>query len=208
MPITSVKNAADAINVALVRIGWKGGDIGTLYEGSPAAQAALDIYGQTRDALLRQSDWDFAQRTVTLALLKSAPAGGYNPTFSPWDPATNPPPPWLYEFGYPDDCIKVRSIKPVPIFVPNFDPLPNVFSIANDDNYTPAREVILGNVPGAICTYTARVTDPTTWAPDFTDTLIGELCTGLAPTLTGLDAAKLGAAEAGASMNAARMEQG
>jgi hypothetical protein len=208
MPITSVKNPADAVNVALVRIGWKGGEIGNLYDGSEAAMVALNIYGQTRDELLRSHAWDFAQRTISLSLLKAAPVGGYVPGFTPWDPTTDPPIPWLFEYAYPEDCIKIRAVKPVPIFLPNFDPLPNVFSTANDNDFTPAREVILTNVENSLCIYTARVTDPTTWTADFTNSFIDALGESLAPALTSLDAAKLEAAEGGASVTMAKMEQG
>ena len=208
MPLTSVKNPADAANVALMRMGWKGGDIGSLYEGSAAANVILDVFGQVRDALLRSSDWDFAQRTAYLTLQKSAPAGGYIPGISDWNPATNPPPGWLYQYGYPADCIKVRAVKPIPLFFPNFDPQPYTFSIANDPTFTPAQEVILCNVAVSACIYTARVTDPTQWAVDFTDAFIDALVVSASPGLTGLEATKLGAAEGSQATSMAEMEQG
>lgn len=209
MPLTSVRNPADLANVALARMGWKGGDIGSLYEGSPAADVILDCYGQVRDALLRSHAWDFAQRTAVLTLLKQAPAGGYVPGFTSWDPALYPPVPWLFEMAYPVDCIKVRAIKPVPIFAgPNFDPQPNVFTTANDNTFTPGQEVILCNLPNAICIYTARVTDPTVFTADFTEAFIDSLAETAAPSLANLDTAKLAAAKGQQSISAAEMEQG
>lgn len=205
MPLTSVKNPADAANVALARIGWKGGDLGNLYEGSAAANVVLDVFGQVRDALLRSSDWDFAQRSDNLVLQKSAPAGGYVPGFTPWNPAAYPPPGWLFQYGYPLDCIKVRSIRPVPIFVLNFDPGPNPFSIINN---SAAQEAIVCNVANASITYTARVTDPTQWAPDFTDAFIDSLAESIAPGLANLDTAKAAAAEESNAATMAEMEQG
>ena len=76
--------------------------IGTIWEGSPASRVALEVYGQTRDALLNNEDWPFARRAVGLALLKTAPVGGY--AGLPWTNAY-PPPQWIYEYAYPDACI-------------------------------------------------------------------------------------------------------
>lgn len=208
MPLTSVKNPADLANVALVRIGWKGGDIGSLYEGSAAATVILDVYGQVRDALLRSAAWDFAQRSAALVLLKSAPVGGYIPGISPWNPATCPPVPWRFEYRYPLDCIKVRAVKPTPLFLPNFDPSTNAFSIASDATLQPAQEVILCNVEAALGVYTARVTDPTQWPADFTDAFADALAEAIGPTLASLQTAQA-MAQAGASETAeAKMEQG
>lgn len=207
MPLTSVKNPADLANVCLARLGWKGGDIGNLYEGSAAANVILDVYGQVRDALLRAMSPDFAQTTVSLTLQKSAPAGGYIPGVTPWSSAY-PPPGWLFQYLYPDDCIKVRAVKPVAIFFPNFDPSPNVFSIANDPSLVPAQEVILCNVENAACVYTRRVTDPTQWAVDFTDAMIDSLTETAAPSLANLQTAQMAAGEAVRSEAVAKMEQG
>lgn len=206
MPLTSVKNPADLANVALARIGWKGGDIGNLYEGSAAAQVILDVYGQTRDTLLRAFQWDFAQRTIALTLQKSAPPGGYIPGVTPWVPASYPPPPWLFQYGYPDDCIKMRAVKPTPVFLPNFDPSDNPYSTANDS--TSGDEVILTNVASALGIYTARVTDPTQWPADFTDAFADALAEGIAPGLANLQTAQMAAQIGAAEGGAAKMEQG
>jgi hypothetical protein len=75
----------------------------------------------------------------------------------------------------PADCLKVRALKAAPIFVPNFDPQPHSFRIANDATYAPPRKVILCNVENAVLTYTGQVTDPTTWEPNFTEALVTAL---------------------------------
>lgn len=206
--MASLSTPADIVNVALTRIGYRS-SIGHLYDGSEAAILALNLYGQTRDEMLRSSDWDFAQRTVALTLLKSAPAGGYVPGWSPWNPATNPPVPWLYEYGYVDDCLKVRAIKPTPIFAgPNFDPQPHTFSISNDNAFSPPRRVILTNVADALMVYTGRVTDPSVWAVDFAEALTNALGERLAPALATLQAAQMEAAEGAVTKSMASMEQG
>lgn len=206
--MASLSTAADIVNASLVRIGSKM-SIGHLYDGSAAAQLALNTYGQTRDEMLRSQDWDFAQRTVALTLLKSAPTSGYIPGFSPWNPATNPAVPWLFEYGYVDDCLKVRAIKPTPIFAgPNFDPQPHTFSISNDNAFTPPQRVILTNVADALMVYTARVTDPSLWAVDFAEAFTNQLGERLAPALASLQVAQMEAAEGAVSTKMASMEQG
>lgn len=195
---------ADIVNASLVRIGYTD-LVGELYEGSEASQVALAIYGQTRDEMLRAGDWGFAERNVALTLLKQAPPDGY---LTPW---TNqyPPLPWLYEYAYNSDMLKVRTVKPTTIFVPNFDPQPFIFSVENDTAYSPPRKVILCNVANAICVYTGQITDPTTWEADFVEAFIEALGQRLAPALTkSLDAAKLEGAEAQIGKQTAEQEQG
>ena len=182
----SVQSVADIANIALSRIGHPI-RLGTLYDGSVAAKKILDIYSQTRDELLRQEDWEFSERTVALTLLKSAPAAGYIPP-TVWS-SSYPPLPWLFEYAYPTDCLKLRVVKPQPFFLPVVDPQPNVFRIVNDSTQTPAR-VILCNVQSAIANYTAQVTDPTAWDVGFVEAMVASLCRRLAPVLGQIDQGK------------------
>lgn len=200
-----ISSPADMVNLALARIGHAD-RIASIWEGSKAAKQALDIYSQTRDAVLRAGEYGFSERNVSLSLLKSAPATGYFPP-NPWNGTTHPPPPWLFEYTYPDDCLKVRSVKGVPLFVMEFDPQPNVFVIENDQYFTPSRKVILCNVPDAMLVYTAQVTDPTRWEADFIEAFAAELGRRLAPVLANMEAAKFAAADAAqATATAARAE--
>ena len=183
----SLNSPADILNVALAQIGYKD-RIASLFEGSKAAKNALDLYAQTRDELLRLGEWPFAQRDVAGTLIKSAPVGGYLPT-TPWS-NTYPPLPWLFEYGYMSDCIKVRAVKPAPILVPNFSPQPNLFAVANDSN----QRVILSNLgPIVVITYVGQVTNPTDMPPDFLEAFIASLGRRLAPVLTTMDEAKMAA---------------
>lgn len=202
----AIQSPADLLNVALRRIGYKL-RVASLFEGSLAAKQALDIYAQTRDELLRTNDWGFAERNVAMTLLKSAPVGGYVPP-AVWNPAVNPPIGSLFEYGYPGDCLKVRAVKPPPLFVPNFDPQPNVFTITNDNYFTPAQKVILCNVPNAILVYTGQITDLTTWEADSISMFADELGKGLAPALVNMQAAQMIAAEGVQSKAVAEMNQG
>src|SRR5689334_1421388 len=103
-------NPGALVNAALDRVGYKK-RIGSLYDGSEAAVKALDIFGQCRDDLLRTFEWGFAERDTSLTLLKTAPVGGYT-ALQPWTSA-NPIPPWIYEYAYPTDMIKLRSLRQV-----------------------------------------------------------------------------------------------
>lgn len=201
-----LSSPADAVNAALVRIGYKL-RVGSLYDGSTAAKKALDIYGQTRDELLNQNDWVFAERNVALTLLKSAPVQGYIPPAT-WDPALYPPIPWRYEYTYPSDCLKVRAIKPTPLFIPDYDPQPFVYATPNDNSYTPARRVICTMLPAALLVYTGQVTDLETFDVDFTEMLIDALGRRLAPSLASLDVMKIQAQLEANDMAVAEANQG
>lgn len=201
-----ITSPADMINLALGRIGFAD-SIGSLYEGSKAAKQALRLYGETRDEMLRAVDYGFAERNVAMVLLKQAPPGGYFPPIA-WNPSTNPALPWVFEYAYPTDCLKVRSVKPTPLFVQNFDPQPNVFAIENDNSFVPPQKVILCNVPSALLVYTGQITDPLTWEADFVDALAGKLALRLAPVMANMDAAKMEASDTAQSTALAEEREG
>jgi hypothetical protein len=200
-----VQSVADIVNLSLVRIGYKK-SIGNLYDGSEASRVALRIYGQTRDALIRDGDWDFAERNIAMTLLKQAPANGYVPPVV-WSSAY-PPIPWFFEYAYPADCLKDRAVKGTPLVLPNFDPQPNVYSVDNDTAFNPAQRVILCNVPNALLVYAGQVTDPTTMSVDFIELLAAALGRRLAPALTSLQTAQMEGADEKVSAEEAGMEQG
>ena len=199
---SSLQSPADIINASLTRIGFKD-RVGSLYEGSKAAKKSLDIYGQTRDQMLREGDWSFAQREVTGTLIKSAPVGGYVPPIV-WNNLTYPPLPWAFEYMYMGDCIKVRAVKPQLILIPNFSPRPYLFRIANDSG----QRVILSNVENAIITYVGQVTNPTDMPPDFIEALVASVARRIAPVLSTLDATKFEAQAEQVETQIAEHEQG
>jgi hypothetical protein len=199
---SSLQSPADIVNAALAQIGYKD-RVANLYEGSKAAKNALDIYGQTRDQLLRMGDWSFAQREVTGTLIKSAPIGGYVPPIV-WTELLYPPLPWQYEYMYLSDCIKVRAVKPTLILIPNFNPQPYLFRVANDSG----QRVILSNVPNAVITYVGQITNPTDMPPDFLEAFVSSLGRRLAPLLSTMDATKLEAQAEQIETQIAEHEQG
>jgi hypothetical protein len=206
MANSSVQNVEDVVNLALVRIGYPT-RIGSIFEGSKASKAALSIYAQTRDELLRQFDWGFAERSVPMVIIKQAPAGGYVPP-NMWNPNLHPAPDWLYEITYPTDCIKVRSVQNVPIFVPDFDPQPFQFSVSNDNTLEGESKVILCNVYPGILTYTGQVTAPSDWENDFIEAMASSLGRRLAPLLASIDIEKLEAADESSMTIAAEVIRG
>lgn len=201
-----VTSPEDLINVTLARIGYKG-RVGSIWEGSVAAKKVLDIYAQTRDELLRSYDWGFAERNVDLTMLKQAPPGGYIPPMT-WNPTNYPALPWTFSYTYPSDCLKVRAVKPTPLFIPNFAPVYWKWSVENDQTYAPPQKVILCNVPGAVLTYTGQITNPLDWEADFSEAFAAMLGQRLAPALVGLDVAKLEAQDSGQQMATSQTEQG
>ncbi len=187
----SIATPADVINLALVRLGHTR-TIGSLFEGSEEAKAALELYGQTRDNMLRDETWEFSKRQTAPTLLKQAPPSGY--VGVAWNPAY-PPLPWFFEYAYPADCLRVWSVRPPPIQVPNFDPQHYIFGIENDNSYNPAQKVICCNVASAVVTYAGRVTDPTTWEPDFTEALATAMAKRLGRFAASADMFKLAVAD-------------
>jgi hypothetical protein len=200
---TSLSDPADILNDALRRIGYKL-RVGSLYDGSDAANLALDIYGQTRDTMMRDGDWMFAQREVSGTLLKAAP----NYFDTPWNPATAPPIGWKFSYQYPADALRIRSIRPQPTFPVLMAPTPTLFNVVNDNGYTTPQRVIVANVPSAVIVYTGRVTDPTTWSVDFTEALCAGLSRRLAPSLANLQVEQVEAQDEAISSKMAALEQG
>lgn len=202
---SSVNSPEDILNLALIRLGYQT-RIGSIFEGSKASKAALSIYAQTRDAVLREGDWGFAERNSAMVLIKQAPAGGYAPP-NMWS-SEFPPPDWLYEVVYPTDALEIRAVKNVPVFVPDFAPRSYVFSVDNDSALTEPSKVILCNVFPGIIVYTGQITDPVDFEPDFVEDLAAALARRLGVLLGNQEAAKMEAADEQASANLAENLRG
>lgn len=199
----SVTRPEDILNIALAQIGFPR-RIGDIYEGSMAAKMGLDIYSETRDEILRKQMPGFANGAIVLSLLKSAPAGGYS-AGTPWTVA-NPPIPWLYEYGYPVDCLRILYVYSAQTAFPNYDPLPVLMKVANDPSQTPSR-VILSQQPNAAMTYVKQVTDITQWDPLFTQTLTFALSRKLASIGKGQQFLEVLKANAELEANSEQVEQ-
>lgn len=187
-------------NRALQLVGTRS-TIADLSEDSNEAINCRMVYADTRDELLGKAFWNFAKKTALMSLLKSAPGTPSNPTStaSQWSPEF-PAPPWLYEYGYPSDCIQMRKIVQqlqntyvgVPIFPsgPTYYPYivgPGApFEIATDtDDNDNQITVILTNQYQAIGVYTLQITDPNRFSSNFTQALVSVIAAKICPALTG-----------------------
>lgn len=67
----------------------------------------------SRRALLRMAPWGGAQKTANLVYITSAPGTPENTSAATtlWQPG-QPPPPWIYEYQYPFDCIRALWLIP------------------------------------------------------------------------------------------------
>lgn len=172
----------DIVNAVLAQIGYKH-RVGSLFDGTDASRMALDIYGQTRDALLREKDFDFSATIVAGTISGTAPF------------------PWLYQFAYPDDCLRVRAVFD-PAYSPNF-PLPVNWQIGSASG-----RIIWANIPAISINYTAQIVDPLAWEPMFTESLIDALSEKLAIGLASVDVAKLNQQQPGSELALADMRDG
>ena len=158
--------ASDVVNQALDEIGAE--PISEMRDGSKGANVALRHFGPTVRGLLRAAHWNFARQQKAMDLLKDV----MNTNGSV--PRTVPQP-WLYEYQYPQDCVKVRYVpwlanqdidKEPPLMTPlpiqpatAIGMFPAPFLVARDVELT----VILTNVKSAQLVYTSSAFDPQQW---------------------------------------------
>jgi hypothetical protein len=166
---TVITSPADVVNLALSKIGIKD-RIGNIYEGSAAAKAALDIYSQTRDEMLRSSDWGFAEKIAAGVLTGNAA-----------------PFPWTFEYAYPTDCVKVRNLFGATYIADTNDPRPTLWTVGG----IAAAKVIWAKIATCTLVYTKQVTDPSLWEPLFVEAFADALGKRIAPVLATADAAKM-----------------
>jgi hypothetical protein len=200
-------SALDIANRALSSIGARSGAAGTVSalasfneQSNEAFQVNL-LFAATQNDLLRAAHWNFARKTATLSLLKSAPGTPENPTTTAtvWSNAF-PPPPWLYEYSYPADCLKMRMIcrevrysgggvgfgYPVLSGFGGDGGRYQKFAVANDvDLQGNPVTVVLADANHAIATYTALIKDPDLWDSNFQQCMVAALASRLAMPLTG-----------------------
>jgi hypothetical protein len=82
-------------------------------DASPEAYYCNLFFNSTRDQALRAAHWNFAGRTHPSLLWKALPGTPENPTTSAgytWS-VRDPPPPWLYAYGYPGEVVQIRRVR-------------------------------------------------------------------------------------------------
>lgn len=197
-----MSSETEVCNLALSHLGARS-TIASLVEDSNEARSCNLVYATVRDIVLGMAFWNFARKTATLSLIKSAPGTPSNPgaTGSVWT-TDWPAPPWLYEYAYPSDCIQVRFICPqmntgvdgIPIFgpgvvtsLPTFIGTAVRFAPATDEVGTPPAQanVILTNQYQAIGVYTTRITNTNLFSAQFIDALAAAIAGRICMALTG-----------------------
>jgi len=194
--------------------------VASLTESTPEAQACtLHFEGACR-ALLRLAPWSFARATIQGALLAAAPGTPENLNgtvplplvpISTANPAGSMPlqiVPWLYEYAWPQSCVRLRQVKPpvnspsqgtntVPIWPGINMASPGFGGSGSLDNRVPYQisldadsagnqiKVILTNIEYALIVYTALVDDPNLWDDEFTEAYIFMLASHLVGALIG-----------------------
>lgn len=173
-------------NLALSAVGTRS-SIASLTEDSVEARECNLHYTPALEAVLSSAHWNFARKQATATLVKDGTVAG---TTNP------PPPPWLYEYAYPNDCLNVRYILPqlasaqgvVPgtVAVESIATAPVYFILSSDtDASGNDSNVLLTNQPQAILVYTKRITNPNLFDAGFLDAFALYLASRITFQLTG-----------------------
>src|SRR6516165_9979578 len=145
----------DLTNRALAQIGTRS-QILSMTDGSQEALYANLLYGELRDFLLREGDYEFASTPVVATAID------------------RPLPPWLYGYLYPADCVRVKQL--IPLGYNLLDPIPVEFNIANSAN----ARAILTKIQAAFLVYTANSVIEDHWDSMFTEAFVRMLASALA----------------------------
>lgn len=177
-------------NMALGKVGTRT-TVSATTEGSNEANSCNTFYAATRDAMLRAAPWNFCRKQLLLTQLKTS------------QDISNPPPaPWAFEYSYPSDCLKARFILPqvstdatvngIPITSAGLSAQPQYvmgppvkFMVGLDQDGSGNNiRVILTNQFQAQLVYTAAVTDPNLFDPEFIEALTSALGAKVGRNLT------------------------
>lgn len=148
-------------NLALSNIGKD--NIQALTDAGAEARACSQFYEHTRDVLLQGYPWRFAGATVSLAEVTNDRVGK-----------------WAYAYARPNDCMKVRWVRPA---YSEDEPAPSEQEEMSIP-YEIEGETIYCNLSPAFLRYTSRLTDPTKFSPLFVDALSWHMAVRLAMPLT------------------------
>lgn len=150
-------------NQALSHIG-SGKPIAILTERSEEAEVCRTFYAGTRDIVLRDFPWPFASRIVALGLV-----------------ATDPNDDWGYSYRYPTDCLHDIKIMGAGRNIGAGDRIE--YEIGSDST----GGLVYADQADAELKYTARITDPNRFTPDFAEALGYLMAVKIGPRLTGGD---------------------
>ena len=148
---------ASKISIINMALGWLGAPpIAALTEKRPEAIYASQYYDSALEQTLRDHKWNFAQRRVRLAAL-GVPDGYQG----------------VYENAYalPVDCLHAHTVLDVAD-----NTFPFIVSLAEDGG----SKIVLTDVSGAYLGYTALVTSPELYDPNFVRVLSRRLSADIA----------------------------
>jgi len=147
----------DIWNMALANIGQT--QVTSIAENSRAANVCRVFYNNSRDFVLQDFDWSFAERRAALALIDYTPTG--------------------YEYAYspPADWLRSRRIYQEAV---GADPIQFI------ENATDALDgvMIFTDQLDPVLIYTAAITVPNVFSPAFTVALSWKLAADIAFTIT------------------------
>lgn len=149
-------------NLALSNVGKD--NISSLDEAGAEARACRQFYDLTRDALLQQYPWRFAQGLVSMAEM-----------------AQDIKSRWSYAYKIPSDCLKIRGVRR------DYSEAEQCLDTLQDEITTPYDVdggLIFCNLSPAILSYTKKSIDPSKFSPLFIDALSWSLAVRLAMPLT------------------------
>ncbi len=176
-------------------------------EASTEAVQCSIHYGAVLWALLRLHTWSFARKQISAAMISAARGTPENPNGTPPVPLF----PWLYEYAWPQDCVRMRRVE-IPPSQPASDfatlswvggypplnqgstgmfggggahPTPPFVISTDQDSAGNTIKVLLTNQDQAIFVYTADIEDPNMWDPEFTEAFVYTLAARLCGPLTG-----------------------
>jgi hypothetical protein len=145
-------------NIALSNLG--AGTINALDEASQEGRQCNLRYAIARDSALRAYPWNFATKIIALAT------------------STETIPGWTYVYAYPSDCLQARKVFSE---VYNDPANPVVYRVLE----TATGKVIVCNISEAHLEYTAKITNPAEYDPQFIEALAWKLAMDLAVPLAG-----------------------
>lgn len=171
-----MNNIEAVVNAALDLIGYKR-HIGSIYDGTPAARVAVDIWGQTRDEALSAIRPDWARKDAVLVVKRQAPADFYQSVN--WS-NVYPPFPYYFSYSYPTDCLVPLQMKPRP-FVAGPPWRPRYITYREAFDAVDGSNVLLTDEANAALVYIAQVLDVTKWHDEFTTLVIQSLAQKFQP---------------------------
>lgn len=184
--MSSVSCPEDVCNQALDAVGLPLA-IADINDGSRNSRIAIRLFGQARDEVLRSYDWTFASADILLSSPLKSKTTAYGP---PWDTATQPPPPWQYEWSLPSDFISVRAVVASPLMPGiQYKPSPVLYRLYWDRQLSSGQRVLLTMLNNPVLVYTSTAIDMTLWEPLFIASVVQNLARKFAPALGSLMAA-------------------